>query len=251
MFEGGNNMQIGLGKKGLVLGIILLFVGTGAMPSMSRNIGKIKDILNIDNYENQEKQFAYMGDPPETEWIKTFGGTNEEEGSCVQQTTDGGYIITGTTNSFGEYDNGYLIKTDSNGNKIWDQTYGGNKADVGYSVQQTNDGGYIITGWTRSYGSGDFDVWLIKTDSNGNKLWDKTFGGINFDEGRAVKQTKDGGYIIVGVTSSFGMGNEDILLIKTNANGESISNSIIKNNSKVNGIKIFESMKKYIEDKII
>ena len=103
----------------------------------------------------------------------------------------------------------WLVKTDANGNKEWNKTFGGTDPDWARSVQQTSDGGYIIAGLTESYGAGSHDFWLIKTDSNGNKEWDKTFGGIGYDEAYSVQQTSDGGYILVGSTTSYGAGSHD------------------------------------------
>ncbi|MBE3136558.1 MAG: hypothetical protein IMZ43_04075 [Thermoplasmata archaeon] len=163
-------------------------------------------------------------------WDRIFGGAEYSIGYSVQQTADGGYIITGekliqiTPNtSTGDV---WLIKTDSNGEMVWNRTFGEEEYDTGYSVQQTNDGGYIITGRTTSYGAGDWDVWLIKTDGNGNEKWNRTFGRTLEDYGQSVEQTTDGGYIIAGVTKSYGAGSYDVWLIKTNSQGKSITTSL-------------------------
>ena len=163
-------------------------------------------------------------------WNKTFGGPGYDYGYSVQQTSNGGYVISGGTDS----ENGgdiYLIKTDDNGDSLWTITIGGNSEDYSYSVQQTTDGGYIIAGSTNSFGNGDSDVYLIKTDGSGNELWNKTFGGSEYDEGYSVQQTTDGGYIIAGSTNSIGNGNSDVYLIKTDGNGNVTSTFNIPLNS--------------------
>jgi len=156
-------------------------------------------------------------------WTKTFGGGEHDYGYYVQQTSDGGFIIVGSTESSGEGGcDLLLIKTDSNGDKIWEKTFGGLENDVGYCVQQSSDGGFIIVGYTESFGSGNRDLWLLKTNANGDIVWEKTYGGEEWDEGLSVIQTADGGFIITGATSSFGAGMADLWVIKVNANGDKI-----------------------------
>ena len=160
---------------------------------------------------------------PDTLWTKTYGGISHDEGKSVQQTTDGGYIIAGYSSSFGAGGGDvYLIKTDQNGDTLWTKTYGGSSADYGQFVRQTTDGGYIVVGGTYSFGVGDGDVYLIKTDDYGDTLWTKTFGGLHWDYGYSVQEISDGGYILVGETNSFGDGSSEIYLIKTNTAGDSL-----------------------------
>lgn len=156
-------------------------------------------------------------------WSKYYGGPDIDWGNWLDMTADNGFIITGYTNGSGA--GGYdilLIKTDSVGNEEWSRTYGGSDWDFGYEVHQTNDGGYIIVGETYSFGAGNNDVYLIKTDSVGDTLWTRTFGGAAEDYGRSVKSTFDGGYIIAGATASFGAGELDAWLIKTDSIGDTL-----------------------------
>jgi hypothetical protein len=144
---------------------------------------------------------------------KTYGGTNDDDGSFIQQTTDGGFIIAGSTSNFGAggFD-AYLIKTDSMGDTLWTKTYGGTYDDYVNAVQQTTDGGYIVAGFTYEFGAGSSDIYIIKTNANGNTLWTKTFGTTYYEEGYFAQQTLDGGYIIAGGSD----------LIKTDINGDTL-----------------------------
>jgi hypothetical protein len=156
------------------------------------------------------------------QWSKTFGGTQEEQGHCVQQTADKGYVLVGSTRSFGAgQDDVYLVKTDEVGNKQWSNTFGGSGVEVGCSVQCTGDGGYIIAGST-SPGTSIVDVLLIKTDELGNEVWSKTFGDTFQDCGFCVRQTADGGYIVAGLSESQTVPpnvDENAYLLKIDASG--------------------------------
>lgn len=163
---------------------------------------------------------SILAQTPDTLWAKTYGGVAEESGNFVQQTNDLGYIIAGGTESFGSGGTDiFLIRTNSQGDTLWTKTYGGVNADIAYSVQQTNDGGFIIAGQTASYGVGSNDIWLIKTNSLGSIIWTQTYGGIGNDRVASIKQTPDGGYIISGTTNSFGGAYDNVYIIKTNSSG--------------------------------
>ena len=206
----------------------------------------------------------------DTLWTRTYGGPKDDEGASIQQTSDHGYVIAATTMSFGmSGQNIWLLRTDSMGDTLWTRTFGGDSIDYGGWAQQTTDGGYFVAGWTWSYSpspqtyliktdaagdtlwtrtiggsgwfesmsgqqvkdggyivvgsgedtTGNIDVCLTRTDANGDSLWTRTFGGSSFDDGSSVRQTADGGYVICGETYSFGAGDADFYLIKTDADG--------------------------------
>jgi len=179
------------------------------------------------------------------QWDKTFGKekTGYDCGNSVQQTSDGGYIVAGFTGDSSDERDVWLIKTDDEGNKQWDKTFGGAEWEGGQSVQQTSDGGYIIAGW-KGYGPGRRDIWLIKTDDEGNKQWDKTLGAAGFrihkglHIGYSIQQTSDEGFIIAGKTSFDSATNANIILIKTDKNGNTCK-------AKSSNPKFFDSLNRY------
>lgn len=156
-------------------------------------------------------------------WCKTFGQGDVNRGNSVQQTLDLGYIVAGTIWPKDEkHSDIYLVKTDPDGNAIWSRTYGGSWRDEGHSVRQTTDGGYVIAGQTDSFGDGNEEVYLMKTDAEGNLVWGKTFGGEGRDRGESVRQTSDGGYIVVGTTWPFDTRYSDVYMLKTDPDGREI-----------------------------
>ncbi len=161
------------------------------------------------------------------QWNQTFGGTGGDWAESIQQTSDGGFIIAGTTTSYGAgYFDFWLIKTDSKGKEQWNQTFEGSGDDWAHSVIQTSDGGYVIVGKTGAlddnvkYDQNDDldDMWLVKTDSKGNMEWYNSFGSTGFDWANCIQQTSDGGYIIAGKTDSYRAGDADVWLIKLEGN---------------------------------
>jgi len=152
---------------------------------------------------------------------KTFDATAFDDGAySIQQTSDGGYIVAGVVDSSG-YGAGFgdlwVFKLDNGLNIQWEKTYGAASEEGAYAIQQTADGGYVVAGYTFSSGAGDADFWILKLDASGNVTWQKAYGGINEDVAQAIRQTSDGGYIVVGRTLSFSAGTAWVL--KLNSSG--------------------------------
>jgi len=183
-------------------------------------------------------------------WSRTLGGSGEDVGYYVEETEDGGFIVTGSTDSYSMGDELlWLVKTDRNGSPTWEKTFGGfvsSSGDGGWSVQETVDGGYIVTGYTQSLGNGRKDLWLIKTDGDGRLIWDRTFGGREDDVGMSVQNSPDGGYIVAGRTASFGKGEDDIWLLKTDSSGSEIWNVTFGGNKDDAGFQVVQLADGYV-----
>ncbi|MBU0483636.1 MAG: hypothetical protein KKB30_03885 [Proteobacteria bacterium] len=167
---------------------------------------------------------ATSGDNGDVAFEQSFGGTGDESGIAALQTSDGGYILLGNTNSSGNRKTDiYLVKTDSAGQKQWEKTFGGTEDDYGSAIAIAPDNGFIIVGKTESMGSGFSDIYLIKTDSAGNEVWSKTFGGAGYDYASSVQTTSDGGYVLVGTVDEGFLSWEDLInLIKVDEDGNTV-----------------------------
>ena len=155
------------------------------------------------------------------EWQKTFGGEDSDIANSIQQTTDGGYIVAGWTGFYHEEDV-YILKLNSKGEVQWQKKFGGvDSDDEANSVQQTADGGYIVAGWTNSFGSRGEDAYILKLNSKGDIEWQKTFGREGSDdEANSIQQTIDGGYIVAGWTKSLIFGEKHVYILKLDSKGE-------------------------------
>jgi len=156
-------------------------------------------------------------------WETNFGGTSHDEARGVAICEDGGYIVTGYTESSGAGGKDvYLVKVNSNGIVVWEQTFGGSGNDEGNSVLQTSDGGYLVGGYTESFGSGSWDCYVIKTNANGISEWEQYIGGPEMDACEQIEMTSDNCYVLAGRTANFGAENLDVLAVKIDASGNTL-----------------------------
>ena len=156
------------------------------------------------------------------QWNRTFGGSKTDNGHGILQTTDGGFIISAITESFGAGSaDAWVIKTDATGSEQWNRTYGGYSYDsTGKTIAGTSDGGYLIAGSTLSFGAGGRDGWLIKINTTGDEQWNKTYGTKNNEHFWEVHITSDGGYVMIGFVENNSAQRRDAWVVKTDSNGD-------------------------------
>ncbi|MEZ5358597.1 MAG: T9SS type A sorting domain-containing protein [Candidatus Zixiibacteriota bacterium] len=152
-------------------------------------------------------------------WSKTYGGTSHDDGASIRELYDGGFIVCGTTESFGTGTDMYLIRTDSNGDSLWTKTYGGSSGESGAAVRVTADSGFVLIGNTGSYGTGYSSMYAVRTDSIGDTLWTATYGNDRADLGATVELTSDNGFIFGGTTVEDGENYYDAYVVKTDSLG--------------------------------
>jgi len=156
-------------------------------------------------------------------WEKSYGGEGEDVAYSIYQTRDGEYIVAGYSESFGAGGKDFcLLKLDDKGNKIWGKTYGSKDDEVAYSIEEAVDEGYIVVGYKASFWTGKSDVYVIKLDKDGNKIWERTYGGSDNDVAHSIQKTLDGGYVVAGYSNSFGSGGKDFYVLKIDKDGNKI-----------------------------
>jgi len=212
-----------LKQKNIITFLSLLLICSVVIISCSKGNSPVTDdTVNPPDPIDDGTPVGFQG---EIDWVKTFGGSNIDQAVAIVKSDDNAYVVVGTTNSIdGDIidktttDSDYwILKISETGELIWNRTFGGSNDDVATNISKTSDGGYIVSGYSRSNdgdvsgNAGFHDYWILKLDANGNKVWDKTFGFSGSDQAFDVFQTKDGGYFVTGfldVTASGGAGND-------------------------------------------
>ncbi|MBN1423419.1 DJ-1/PfpI family protein [Candidatus Fermentibacteria bacterium] len=153
-------------------------------------------------------------------WSRTYGGSGWESGEAICPAQGGGYLLAGSTTSSGAGGRDILLlRVDQAGNEVWSRTFGGTEMDRATSVAQGSDGSIVVAGYTESYGAGEDDVFVVKTDANGAEIWTRTMGSSSSERSGAISPTADGGYVMTGSTGGFGAANRDVWLVKLREDG--------------------------------
>ncbi len=174
-----------------------------------------------DSSANNDGNGGINGNTPQETWSARYdasGGEEEMEGLFVA--ADGGFVIVGNTDGYGDGEGAaWILKLSTSGQVVWAKAYDGPGNESILDIKQTSDGGYIGAGWTTSFGAGGADFWLIKLDESGAIQWQKTYGGAGIEQAWSVSLTKDGGYVIAGGSTSFGAGKADYWVLKLDSSG--------------------------------
>ncbi len=206
-------------KSAFIFMLTLLFTGVLAFATGCTESVFNRDVSGSTQRSSIQNQYFTDGLSPPAEWNKTYGGSGWDVANSFIQTSDGGYLLVGYTESYGAGNGDFwLVKTNSAGRILWNQTYGGAEYDEAEAVMLADDGGYVLAGVTRSYGAGVTDFWLVKTDSNGNCEWNQTYGGTGLEYLFSAIKTSDNGFALAGYTESYGVGG-DFWLVKTDSGG--------------------------------
>lgn len=167
--------------------------------------------------------YVIRADPfGDTIWTRTFGGTGRDVGYSLALSPDGGIVVAGITGSYGVNFDVYVIKLDSSGNTVWEKYFGGPEEDGAYSIAGMPDGGFIVAGDTRSFGTGAQDVYVIRLDDNGDSLWSRTYGGVDHYTASGVAATSDSGAVTIGITDSYGAMYGDYYIVRIKKNGDTL-----------------------------
>ncbi len=176
----------------------------------SNGVGKDFWVVKIDDQGNKL-------------WDRTYGGIASDEASTIIASGDGGFLIVGYTHSKGMGRSDFwVVKIDNQGKKLWESAYGGSDSDMADAITRTKDGGFLIAGSTYSKGSGKADIWVVKIDDQGKRLWDRTYGGSGSDLANAITPANDGGFLIAGYTYSNGAGSTDFWVVKIDDQGNKL-----------------------------
>lgn len=159
---------------------------------------------------------------PDSLWSRNYGGGDDDWCFALVQTTDGGYVLAGHSGNTSASSHVWIVKTDGNGDVLWNRSFGGSDYDQCYAAIQTLDGGYALAGRTYSFGAVGWDAWIVKTNAGGDSLWGRTFGGESDDWFSSLIQTSDGNFAVAGLTGSFGFGGGDAWLVKISPGGDSL-----------------------------
>ncbi len=161
--------------------------------------------------------------PGDAIWLQTYGGSQMDYAQAADAFADGGFVFAGSTASFGAGGNDlYLVRTDADGDTLWTLAVGGTGNDDAAEVVALSDGGVAAIGTTNSFGAQGWDYFVVRTDADGHLLWSRTYGGSDSELGASLQETDDGGLILAGTSATYGAGEDDIYVVRTDANGDTL-----------------------------